>query len=297
MTVRIQEQSAPAVNQDPTGNELIRTHMPLVSHIVRDACMRLPSHIMADDLESAGMAALIGSARTFEPDRGVPFARFAAIRIRGAVIDELRALDWASRSVRARAREITDTRAELQASLGRAARPAEVAAALGIDTSVVHGSDADVHRAGVLSTDAFAPGEGAPTVADSHSGPEQILVAREQLGYLRDAVELLPERLRFVIGSYFFAQRSMADIAVELGVCAARVSQLRTEALRQLKRGLDAQDEPLPTRAPRSHAESKQDRYAKAIASKGSLSTRLAVSTVDGQALSEVAVRPALQPC
>ena len=84
--------------------DLVREHMPMVGHLVRELLNRVPGHVHADDLSSAGFAALLGAARSFDVTRGIPFHRFAAVRIRGALLDELRGQDWASRSVRARAR-------------------------------------------------------------------------------------------------------------------------------------------------------------------------------------------------
>jgi DNA-directed RNA polymerase specialized sigma subunit len=89
------------------SNELVRTHLPLVGHLVREMLVRLPAHVRRDELVSAGTLALVMSARAYDPERGVPFARFAAIRIRGALIDELRSMDWASRGVRSGARDST----------------------------------------------------------------------------------------------------------------------------------------------------------------------------------------------
>jgi len=88
----------------PSVDELCRTHVALVHHEVRSISMRLPGHVHTDDLTSAGMSALFGAAGSFDPAHGVPFARYAARRIRGALLDELRSMDWASRSLRARAR-------------------------------------------------------------------------------------------------------------------------------------------------------------------------------------------------
>ncbi|MFC6341258.1 sigma factor, partial [Nocardioides hankookensis] len=88
-------------NDVPQGSEdLIVLHMPLVGHIVRETMARVPSHVDRDDLSSAGLAALVQAARSFDAERGVPFNRYASTRIRGAILDELRSIDWASRSVR-----------------------------------------------------------------------------------------------------------------------------------------------------------------------------------------------------
>ena len=85
---------------DPQREALVVEHMTLVSHIVRETMTRVPAHVSRDDLQSAGLTALVKAARAYEPDRGVPFTRYAASRIRGAILDELRQVDWASRSVR-----------------------------------------------------------------------------------------------------------------------------------------------------------------------------------------------------
>ena len=108
---------APAV--DRRREDIVQAHMPLVGHLVREMLARVPAHVNRDDLLSAGYAALVAAARGFDEERGVPFARFAAARVRGALLDELRGLDWASRSVRQRARRTDTARQELTAELGR----------------------------------------------------------------------------------------------------------------------------------------------------------------------------------
>ena len=107
--------------------DLVRDNMPMVGHLVRELLNRVPGHVHADDLSSAGFAALLGAARSFDVSRGIPFHRFAAVRIRGALLDELRGQDWASRSVRARARKTTAARQELTGVLGRTPNDSEVA--------------------------------------------------------------------------------------------------------------------------------------------------------------------------
>jgi RNA polymerase sigma factor for flagellar operon FliA len=264
---------------DPAVEALVRDNLALVGHIVRETMTRLPAHIGRDDLTSAGMAALVLSAQGYDESRGVPFARFAAIRIRGALVDELRSMDWASRSVRGRAREVEAARNQLSVSLGRSPRPQEIADVMGVSTSELGSIDADVHRASLLSLQGFAPETGAAMVADSQRGPEQLVVDREQLGYLHDAIEELPERLRYVVQSYFFDQRQMADIAAELGVTESRISQLRAEALKLLRHGMAAVEPdaaPAPEATGRSGA--KVASYAAAVAARGNLASRLQLS-------------------
>src|SRR6478736_8342224 len=125
--------------------------MALVGHIVRETMARVPSHVDRDDLTSAGLAALVQAAHAFDAERGVPFNRYAATRVRGAIVDELRSIDWASRSVRRRSRELEGVRSHLATVLGRAASPAEVAQAAGLTLAEVAANDADVARAQVLS--------------------------------------------------------------------------------------------------------------------------------------------------
>ena len=272
----------------PPGVEaLVRDNLALVGHIVRETMTRLPAHIGRDDLTSAGMTALVLSAQGYDESRGVPFARFAAIRIRGALVDELRSMDWASRSVRGRAREVEAARNQLAVTLGRSPRPHEVAETLGFSVSELGSIDADVHRASVLSLQGFAPETGAAMVADAQRGPEQLVLDREQLGYLHDAIAELPERLRHVVQAYFFEQRQMADIAAELGVTESRISQLRAEALKLLRHGLASAEPELAAPAePTGRAGARVASYAAAVAARGTLSTRLKMSNAFGESVS-----------
>lgn len=272
-----------------TEAELVEQHMPLVGHLVREAMTRLPAHVNRDDLVSAGMTALVLSCRSYEPERGIPFARFASIRIRGALVDELRSMDWASRSVRGRARELENVRTELTNALGRTPTPDEVANAMGISTGDLDAIGADVHRASVLSLQGFAPETGAALLPDAQRGPEQLLMDREQLGFLYDAIEELPERLRFVVRNYFFEQRQMSDIAAELGVTESRISQLRAEALTMLRHGMKSQGslegERTESTPATGRAATKLASYAAAVATRSTLGARLAMSSPLGESI------------
>ena len=268
-----------------TVDELVEDNMALVGHLVREVLAKGPAHVSRDELTSAGMMALVVSAQGFDPTRGVPFARFAAIRIRGALLDELRGMDWAARSVRGRAREVESVRGQLAAVLRRVPRSDEIAAALGITVGELDALQTDVARASVLSLQGFAPETGAELVAETSAGPESLLLQREQLGYLHDAISELPERLRFVVSSYFFEQRQMSDIAAELGVTESRISQLRAEALVLLRDGINAQLEPtaVDSKTKRSgRAAATRAAYFAAIAERSTLEGRLAMSTPRG---------------
>jgi RNA polymerase sigma factor for flagellar operon FliA len=264
-------------------DELVRTHMPMVGHAVRELLMRIPSHVHRDDLISAGMYALVLTARSFDPSRGVPFGRFAAIRIKGALTDELRTMDWASRAVRSRARELDTVRTTLTSSLRRTPTRDEVATAMGVSVRDMDNVDSDVQRASVVSLHALTPDAGAELVPTTDQGPEALLVHREQIGFLRDAIELLPERLRTVVEQYFFEQRKMADIAADLGVTESRVSQLRSEALTMLREGLQA-TESGPAVAPvTGRRNGARAAYAAAVATRSTLAERLGRTSVLGE--------------
>ncbi len=273
-------------------DELVRTHLPLVGHLVREVLGRVPAHVNRDDLVSAGMLALAMSAKSFDASRGVPFGRFAAIRIRGALTDELRTMDWASRAVRGKAREIESVRNELAAALGRTPSRDEVAQTLGVGVSDLDSVEADVQRASVLSIQGLTDNDGADLLSDRDAGPEGLLLHREQLGILRDAIAELPERLRTVVEQYFFAQRKMADIAAELGVTESRVSQLRSEALVMLRAGMRAQDSEAPAPvAITSRRANAQAAYCAAVATRSTLAGRLQASSLLGEARSVVRPR------
>src|SRR4051795_1490201 len=147
-----------------SADELVRGNLPLVGHLVRELLAKVPLHVSRDELTSAGMMALVVAAQGYDAERGVPFARYASIRIRGALLDELRSMDWAARSVRTQAREMDNVHQQLAAALGRAPSPNEVATALGVSVSELESLQYDVARARTLSLQGFAP----------ESGPELI---------------------------------------------------------------------------------------------------------------------------
>lgn len=269
----------------PTSDELVVTHLPLVGHIVREVVNRLPTHVSRDDLASAGTLALVLAARAFDPDRGVPFGRFAAIRIRGAITDELRAMDWASRAVRAKAREVESVRSTLAAQLARVPTREEIAQVMGVAVRELDALANDVHRASVLSLQSLTVDESADLVPSPGETPDATILRREQIGMLGDAIAELPERMRVVVEQYFFGQRKMAEIAVDLGVTESRVSQLRSEALRLLRSGLEAAAGDAVSAPPaggRDRAALRRS-YCAAVTTRSTLAERLRATTVLGE--------------
>ena len=262
---------------------LIRENMALVGHMVREMLFKVPPHVHRDDLASAGYTALVTAAQAYDAGRGIPFGRFAAMRVRGALLDELRSMDWATRSVRARARRADTARQELTSKLGRTPTPTELAELLGVAVGELSNVDDDVQRAAVLSLQGFAAGTAEDMIAETDLNPEEMLLHRERIGYLHDAVAVLPERLRFVVEASFLQERPLAEVAAELGVTESRVSQLRTEALALLKDGLATHMEQQETGSAKDGCVARRRAvYAAQIAARSTISTRLAATDVRG---------------
>jgi RNA polymerase sigma factor FliA len=263
--------------------ELVRAHLPLVGHIVRETLSRVPGHVSHDDLSSAGMLALVQAAEGFDASKGASFATYASLRVRGALVDELRGLDWASRSVRRRARQVDDARGRISAALGRPAEDVEVASALGIGVGELVAHRDDLARASVLSLQAFEERSVDELVPAHTVTPGDVLEQREQIAYLHDAVATLPERLRVVVEGYFFADLPMAQIAEQLGVSESRVSQLRAEAVALLRGALrSALDPELVEKGerPGGCAARRKESYYAGVAAHRSYTARLATPRV-----------------
>lgn len=215
-----------------------------MQYVVSDIVARVPRSVPREDLVSAGNFGLAQAARSFDSSRGVTFECFARTRIRGAILDDLRGRDWASRTVRGDARKIRATEAALEQELQRTPEAKEIASRLGVDSSDVKRVKDDVHRAAVLSFEGVFV-DATDTVEFATEGdPLSDLVNDELKECLASAITALPDRLRSVVLGYFFDERQMSEIADELGVTESRVSQMRAEALIMLKDGINTQLEP-----------------------------------------------------
>ena len=252
---------------------LIRDHLFLVHRTVVQTAARIPSHVSRDDLLSAGMAGLAHAARHYDPQRGVPFDRYAATRIRGAVLDELRGFDWASRPVRTKARNLASLTESLTSALGRRPTEQEVAEAAGLTVEALQRLSGDVHRSVVLNYEAIIEtGDAEFLLPAADDNPEEELLMRERITFLAAALHALPERLQTVIRGYFFEERTVTEIAGELGVTQSRVSQLRSEALELLRDGMNAQLDPAkvtPLRRQSGRVSRRQAAYRAAMGEPG----------------------------
>ncbi|MDH5289502.1 MAG: FliA/WhiG family RNA polymerase sigma factor [Acidimicrobiia bacterium] len=235
-------------------NARIEANLQLVKHVVFQVAVHFPRHVDREELVRAGALGLVEAARRYDESRGVPFERFAAQRIRGAILDSVRAADWAPRSVRLLARRLEATEQQLATQLGRVPNNEEMAASLGISRQELNKLQDRLFRSVVLALDHETSDDTDEdlTLVDilqdrSAVEPSDELELRELHAYLRDAVGLLPERQRFVIVGYFLEGKTSQELARFLGVTESRISQLRSEALGNLKLGIEAQFDEQPT--------------------------------------------------
>ncbi|MBT2501005.1 sigma-70 family RNA polymerase sigma factor [Curtobacterium sp. ISL-83] len=215
-------------------NAMIVEHLPLVGYIVSDVRARA-THLDRDDLAAVGSLALVAAADSFNPDLGVPFGAYARTRITGAIADDMRSADWASRGTRKRIRETLATQEALSARLGRSVGVDEIAEAMGVDRQTAADAMSDAGRTVTTIDDAVHD-----TVIADVALPGDELLEAEKRRYLRAAVDALPDRMRFIVDAVYFGDRSVTEVAAELGITHSAVSQQRSEAMRLLRDGLAA---------------------------------------------------------
>jgi RNA polymerase sigma factor FliA len=222
---------------------LITSYIPLVRFVVSRLGIPSTSLLEADDLVSYGIIGLINAIDRFDPSRGVRFEAFAAVRIRGAVIDQLRALNWLPRSAMSRIRQVESALATLEQRLGRPAREEEAAAAVGVSTSRYRQMLLDVSMT-VMSLDAplslLMQDEYVASLRDvleDHEtlGPADEVEQRELLAALSTAIDHLPERERHLLSLYYHEELTMREISKMMGVSESRVCQLHMQAVSRLR--------------------------------------------------------------
>ncbi len=226
----------------------VTPYLPLVRAVASRMAARLPRTVDLDDLISAGVLGLINAARQYDESRGVPFDRYAEIRVRGAIVDELRNLDQTTRTARKRASEIAEVARLLATQLGRQPSQEEVALALGVSLSQFHAMTTRSAPVLVMGFDDLAaPGDDRPldsTLAfQDHSAvaPEVAVARRETTEQVARAVEALTDRQRQVVTFYYFEGMNYREIAALLQVTEGRVSQLHTAAMERLRGLLDSE--------------------------------------------------------
>lgn len=263
-------------------SRLIEDHLPLVNHVVFQVAVHFPRHVDRNELIHAGALGLVEAAKRFDEERGVPFNRFAAQRIRGAIIDAVRAADWAPRSVRMLARRLDQAEQRLAVQLGRVPSLGETASALGMSREELQNLRDRIFRSVVLAFEYVVADSDeeeltlVDVLADCRPEPAAELEDRELKSYLREAVAMLPERHRMIILGYFVEDRTSEELARFLGVTESRVSQMRTEALAMLRRGIEAQYAPQGgTPEPAGLVERRRAAYAERIRCASECSARI----------------------
>jgi len=226
---------------------LVVAYSPMVKFVAGRLGAGLPSHVDDADLISYGLMGLIGAIERFEPERGIKFETFAMTRIRGAIIDELRSLDWVPRSVRSRAREIEAAQSKLEHELQRAPSEAELARKLGVSEEELQSSLLEIHNSSVYALDELwtvsdSSGDQVSlldTISDPRADdPQESLASSEIKDRLTEAIGSLPEREQLVVALYYYESLTLREIGEVLGVTESRVSQLHTKAVMRLKSGL-----------------------------------------------------------
>ena len=221
--------------QDP--EDLVTRHAPLVKRIAYHLMGRLPPSVQADDLIQAGMIGLLEASRNYDSNQGASFETYAGIRIRGAMLDEIRKSDWAPRSLHRKVRQVTEAMRAIEVEEGRDARDAEVAEKLGISIDEYHRilKDASGHK--VFSFEDLVSGAESVSegMGETIPGPLEELEASDFKRCLGRAVAGLPEREQLVMALYYDEELNLREIGAVLNVSESRVCQIHSQALLRLR--------------------------------------------------------------
>ncbi len=227
---------------DPAAREaLILNYSPLVKFVAGRVGVGLPRNVEQADLISYGIFGLIDAIDKFDLERGFKFETYAISRVRGAILDELRALDWVPRSVRARAREIERSLAELEHSKKRSVTEEELAGHMGVVVDDLLDHLAEISTLGLVALDELlSPDRGSSAVGDMlpdprGTNPEAAFQIEEMKRVLADIIGRLPERERLVVTLYYYEGLTLAEIGIVLGVTESRVCQIHTKAVMSLR--------------------------------------------------------------
>ena len=226
-----------------TANEreaLILEHLSLIKHVAHRVATRLPSNVEIGDLVNAGVIGLLDAVDKFEPERGVKFKTYAELRVRGAIIDSLRTLDWAPRSLRRKGRDIERVYGELEQKLGRPATDEEASQALGENLEDFHALLDQLNGLTIGSFDDTFREDNSEAVInyypdDGRNDPHLQFESAELTRMLAEAIDALPDKERTVLSLYYYEELTMKEIGSLLGVNESRVSQLHSKATLRLR--------------------------------------------------------------
>lgn len=238
-------------------DQLILHYSPLVKYVAGRMAVGLPQNVDQADLVSYGIFGLIDAIEKFEPARGFRFETYAISRIKGAILDELRSIDWVPRSVRTKARAIETAYAKLEATHHRSPSDSELAEELDITVDRLQNTLGQISFVGVAALDEILSAGGdrgesmtlGDTIADRGDGPVGAFESAELRDLLGESLRRLPERERKVLGLYYFEGLTLAQIGQILGVTESRICQIHTRAVLQLRSRMQAADREVPIAA------------------------------------------------
>ncbi len=240
LTTSSKNDSATVVLDPVERDRLLQENLSEVRYIARRIHERLPSHVPFDDLVHAGIVGLIDAVDKFDPGRNVQLKSYARFRIRGAILDSLRQMDWSPRALRRQARRIEDAQREIARKEGRAATDTEIAAYMGIPLAEYQQVLGDLRGLDLGSLQA-ASGEETPEnpyislTAKEEDDPFQLCLRSEIRTLLAEAIEELEEKERHVLGLYYLEELTMKEVGLILDIGESRVSQIHTAAILRLR--------------------------------------------------------------
>jgi RNA polymerase sigma factor for flagellar operon FliA len=228
---------AAAYQQQTDKSQLVERHAPLVKRIAHHLIARLPASVLVDDLIQSGMIGLLEAARNFDGSKGASFETFAGIRIRGAMLDEIRKGDWTPRSVHRNGRAITDAISRVEGETGRDARDVDIAAKLNVSLQDYHQMLNEVNAGKLVGIEDLGVSEDGITTEQSRGSdaPLEDLMQGAFQKSLAQAITTLPEREAIVLSLYYDEELNLREIGEVLDVSESRVSQIHSQAMLKLK--------------------------------------------------------------
>jgi RNA polymerase sigma factor FliA len=243
-SVAVRRQPSQTKVSRETRDQVVLEHLPLVKAIAIRVHENLPVHVDLDDLIHAGVLGLFDAVTRYDPDKNVLFHAYAKHRIKGAILDSLRQLDWASRDVRKRQKQVDAATRELSMKLGRQPAESEVAEKMGIDLDRWHRMAMEFRTAGMVSTTPPPDAESDRTqefAAKPEWEPDRMCAQRQLQTTLARAIQTLPIRYQRVVALYYTKEMTMKEIGEVLGVNESRVSQIHKTALRRMADALQSE--------------------------------------------------------